>query len=119
MIGAALLFFMRGFDVFLAAAKAHEDMGGDAKWAALKDVFAGDPWLTLSWFLAVPLALNALVLCPIIIRRAFRARQSPDAVSFAGQTAASLAIAVTLGLGSVIYLIPVVSGWLHGHPSVF
>src|SRR5215467_14242062 len=110
VIGAALLLFMRGFDVFLAAAKAHEDMGGDAKWAALKDVFAGDPWLTLSWFLAVPLALNALLLCPIVIRRAFRARQSPDAATFAGQTAASLAIAVMLGLGSVIYLIPVILG---------
>jgi APA family basic amino acid/polyamine antiporter len=119
LIGAALLFFMRGFDVFLAAMKAHEDMGGDAKWAALKDVFTGDPWLTLSWFLAVPLALNALVLCPIVIRRAVRARQASDAAGFAGYTAAGLAIATVLGLASIVYLVPVVSGWLQGRPSVF
>jgi APA family basic amino acid/polyamine antiporter len=119
VIGAALLVFMRGFDVFLAALKTHEDTAGDAKWAALRDVMTSDPWLTLSWFLAVPLALNALVLCPIVIRRALRARQAPDAASFAGQTAASLAIALVLGLGSIIYLIPVVSAWLRGRPSVF
>jgi len=119
LIGAALLFFMRGFDVFLAAMKAHEDMGADAKWAALKDVFAGDPWLTLSWFLVVPLALNALVLCPIVIRRAVRARQASDAAAFAGYTTAGLAIAIVLGLASIVYLFPVVSGWLQGRPSVF
>jgi len=119
VIGAGLLFFMRGFDVFLAAMKAHADMGGDAKWAALHDVFTRDPWLTLSWFLVVPLALNAVVLCPIVIRRALRARQAPDTASFAGYTGASLAIAAVLGLGSLIYLIPVVSAWLQGRPSVF
>jgi len=119
LIGAALLFFMRGFDLFLAALKAHEDLGSGAKWAALRDVFSGGSWLTLSWFLAVPLALNALVLCPIVIRRALRARQAPDGASFAGYTAASFALAVVLGLGSIIYLVPVVSAWLQGRPSVF
>jgi len=119
VVGAALLFFMRAFDVFLAAMKTHADMGGDAKWAALGDVFTGDPWLTLSWFLVVPLALNALLLCPIVIRRALRVRNAPDTASFAGYTAATFAIAAVLGLGSIIYLIPVVSAWLQGRPSVF
>src|SRR5262249_32966210 len=119
VIGAALLFFMRAFDVFLAAMKTHADMGGDAKWAALRDVFTIDPWLTLSWFLVVPLALNAVVLCPIVILRALRARSAPDAASFAGHTSASLAIAMVLGLGSLIYLIPVISACAHGRPWVF
>src|SRR5262249_23614315 len=119
VIGAGLLFFMRGFDVFLAAMKTHADLDSDAKWIALHDVFTRDPWLTLSWFLVVPLALNAVVLCPIVIRRALRARRASDAASFAGYTRASIAVAVVVGLGSLIYLIPVVSAWLQGRPSVF
>src|SRR5262249_1231798 len=120
VVGAALLLFMRAFDVGHAAMKTHEDLGGWPKWnATLRDIFTADPWITLSWFLVVPLALNALVLCPIVIRRALRARQALDASSFAGQAAASLAIAVTLALGSIIYLIPVISGWLRGRPTVF
>src|SRR5262249_22433537 len=61
VVGAALLLFMRAFDVGHAAMKTHEDLGGWPKWnATLRDIFTPDPWITLSWFLVVPLALNAL-----------------------------------------------------------
>ncbi|HKV40234.1 MAG TPA: amino acid permease C-terminal domain-containing protein, partial [Blastocatellia bacterium] len=120
IIGAGLLFFMRGFDVFLAAFKAHEAVAGfGAKVAAsLGDCMARGPWVTLSWFLVVPLALNALVLCPIIIRRALRAKRSPNASAFAGQTQASMVIGVVLGVASIAYLIVVIIARMNGAPSV-
>jgi APA family basic amino acid/polyamine antiporter len=119
VIGAALLFFMRAFDVWNAGLTQHEGLAGlKLAAAALQDVFAGPPWLALSWFLAVPLAINALILCPIIIRRALRAMQSPDARRFLNQTVASLAVAVLLGVGSIAYLIVLIIGQSHGQPTI-
>jgi len=74
IIGVALLVLMRGFDIWLEALKTRKDITGSAKLtAALGDVFTSAPWLEVSWFLIVPLALNAFVLCPIVIMRALRA----------------------------------------------
>src|ERR1044071_1199861 len=70
IIGVALLVFMRGFDIWLEAMKAREDMSSMSKvTAALGDVLKSGPWLDVSWFLIVPFALNALVLCPTVIKR--------------------------------------------------
>src|SRR6185436_15795116 len=94
IIGVALLVFMRGFDIWLEALKARADMAGLSKMtAALGDVFKPAPWLEVSWFMIVPLALNAFVLCPIIIARALRARKAGCTASTAN---VSLLIAILL-----------------------
>ncbi|HUK89124.1 MAG TPA: amino acid permease [Blastocatellia bacterium] len=119
VIGAGLLFFMRAFDVWNAAMKDHEALSGlPAAGAALRAVFSADPWLALSWFLAVPLAINALILCPIIVKRALKAMKAPDAQRYFNQTVVSLAIAVVLGVGSIAYLIVLVIGQYRGQPSI-
>lgn len=119
VIGAALLFFMRAFDVWNASIKDHEALSGlQAATAALHDVFSSAPWLVLSWFLAVPLAINAMILCPIIVRRALKAMKAPDAGAYFNQTVMSLAIAIVLGIGSIAYLIVLVIGQYHGQPSI-
>lgn len=104
IIGVGLLVFMRGFDVWLAAIKAREEMQGMSQTiAALGDVFRLAPWLEVSWFLIVPLALNAFVLCPIVITRALRASSKGGGEGQAGITSASLLIAVVLAAVTVVY----------------
>jgi basic amino acid/polyamine antiporter, APA family len=106
IIGIALLIFMRGFDVWLDALKSREAMGGASKTtSALGDVFRSAPWLEVSWFLIVPLALNALVLCPIIIRRALRAGREGGNEGQAGITASSLMVAIVLLVLTLIYFL--------------
>ena len=99
IIGAGLLFFMRGFDVWLEAFKTTKAAG-----PALSQVFTLGPWLEVSWFLIVPLALNALVLCPIIIKRAIVARQNDDTGRYTGITSFSIYIGIVLMLASLAYL---------------
>ncbi|MFY9554121.1 MAG: amino acid permease [Blastocatellia bacterium] len=106
IIGVALLVFMRGFDVWLEALKARADMSGLSKMtAALGDVFRLAPWLEVSWFLIVPLALNAFVLCPIIISRALRAGRAEGNEGQSGITTSSLIIAVVVAALTVIYFV--------------
>ena len=106
IIGIALLVFMRGFDVWLDALKTHEDMSGVAKiMAAVSDVLKTAPWMEVSWFLIVPLALNAFVLCPIVIMRALKAGREGGNEGQAGATASSLVIAIVLGVLTIIYLL--------------
>lgn len=106
IIGVALLVFMRGFDVWLEALKAREEMPGVAKTtAALGDVFRSAPWLEVSWFLIVPLALNAFVLCPIIITRALRSGREGGNEGQAGITSSSLIVAIVLTAVTVIYFL--------------
>jgi len=97
VIGAALLFFMRGFDLWLEAMKERHSVG-----AALGDVMKLGPWLEVSWFLIVPLALNAFILCPIIIARALRARKAGCTASTAN---VSLLIAILLAVLSAGFLL--------------
>ncbi|HYM00473.1 MAG TPA: hypothetical protein VEZ90_16075, partial [Blastocatellia bacterium] len=119
LIGAVLLFFMRSFDVFLQALKLHDSLAGADRYsAALRDTFASGPWLKLSWFLVVPLALNAIVLCPIIIRRALKSTSAPDASGYLTKIGWSLAVATIIGLASAIYIVVVIVAKVHGHPSV-
>jgi APA family basic amino acid/polyamine antiporter len=106
IIGIALLVFMRGFDVWLDALKTHEDMSGVAKiTAALSDVLKTAPWMEVSWFLIVPLALNAFVLCPIVIVRALKAGREGGNDGQAGVTASSLIIAIVLAAVSIVYFL--------------
>jgi len=106
LLGTALLFFMRGFDVWLEALKTHEELSGFSKAStAFRDVLHPEPWVKVSWFLIVPLALNAFVLCPIIFRRAANAKRASASIS-----TTSRAIAAALGLGIIAFLIMV---WVH------
>lgn len=102
VIGTALLFFMRGLDVWLEALKKTDRTG-----SAIAEVFKLEPWTEVSWFLIVPLALNTFVLCPIIIRRAMKARQGGKADDYRHITSVSLAIAVALGVIGAFFLVHV------------
>ena len=91
---------MRGFDLWLEASKNPDRTG-----SAFAEIFKPGPWFDVSWFLIVPLALNAFVLCPIVIRRAMVARQSGRADRHAGITRAALMIALVLLIASLLYLL--------------
>ncbi len=108
VVGAALLFFMRGFDLWLGAMKERHSVG-----AALGDVMHLGPWLEVSWFLIVPLALNAFILCPIIITRALRARKEGGTASTAN---VSLLIAVLIAVLSAGFLLMVALSY-SSHPA--
>jgi amino acid transporter len=102
LMGTGMLLLMRALDVWLESREAQEGLTGMAKAsAALGDVFSAAPWLETSFFLIVPLALNAVVLCPIIIRRALKAKA---AGGDRGQATLSLAIAIALAVATAIYL---------------
>jgi APA family basic amino acid/polyamine antiporter len=104
IIGVALLLFMRGFDIWLEALKKHADSASKFT-LALGDVFTSAPWFEASWFLIVPLALNAFVLCPIVISRALRAGREGGSKSQPGLTSWSLIVAIVLAAGTVVYLV--------------
>jgi APA family basic amino acid/polyamine antiporter len=124
--GTALLVFMRAFDVWLVATKwtaamqdaaanadAIESLGTAEPWlkalgagsgSPLANVFTLAPWRELSFFLIVPLALNAFLLCPIIIKRALSARRDGARGQFAGKTGICIAVAVIFAIVSIAYL---------------
>jgi len=97
VVGVALLLLTRGLDVWLAAVKQAPAAGA---LAALPAVFQLGPWLERSWFLMVPLAVNAFVLCPVVIRRALRARGTGPAPA----ALPSMAVAVAVMATSAAYL---------------
>jgi APA family basic amino acid/polyamine antiporter len=95
-IGTGMLFLMHGFDVCRAAFRQHSNLAGWAKiTSSLSDTLQPGAWLKVSWFLDVPLAVNALVLCPIVIYRAAKAgekgqRKKMSLISAAGMMVLSL-----------------------------
>jgi APA family basic amino acid/polyamine antiporter len=99
VIGTALLFFMRGFDLWLEALKDAERTG-----SAIGEAMRLESWLQVSWFLIVPLALNVFVLCPIIFKRATLARASGEADRHASIISVSLVLAAIIAIVGVIYL---------------
>ncbi len=101
-VGTLLLFFMRGFDLWLLARSEQESSG-----RAFGDLFNSEPWLEKSWFLIIPLALNALVLCPIVIRRSLTAKRQSDSEKVAASATISLIVAVILAVLSLGYLLMV------------
>jgi APA family basic amino acid/polyamine antiporter len=107
-IGAAMLFLMRGLDLWIDAFKRQETLEGLARVkAALDDITQGRAWLEPSWFLIIPLALNVLLLCPIVIRRAIKARRV-GVSQLARQSTTSLVIATVLMVAGLVYLMGVV-----------
>jgi APA family basic amino acid/polyamine antiporter len=75
---------------------------------SLADVFKPLPWLEMQggivtelfWFLLIPLGFNALVLCPLVIRRAVRAWRQGSA----GKPLHSAGVAAGLAIAVVVYL---------------
>ena len=100
VIGTALLFFMRGFDLWLEALKNTERTG-----SALGEIMKLGPWLDVSWFLIVPLALNVFVLCPIVFKRAMAARASGKADRRASSISTSMVLAAIVAIVGIIYLL--------------
>jgi APA family basic amino acid/polyamine antiporter len=108
LIGTAVLFLMRAITLWLTALDNHQVAPLMSRaGAALGDVLHLESWLAKEWFLIVPLLLNALVLCPIVIRRALRARREDSSAQHAGHITVSLfvASAVALLIGSYLVLV--------------
>ncbi|HOZ21156.1 MAG TPA: amino acid permease [bacterium] len=100
VIGDALLFLMRGFDLIIHAGKSQAGAGFMERAAAgVAAVATPAQWLEASWFLIIPLLLNSLVLGPLVIRRALQAEKAGEAVRPA------LAIAAVLSFLGLAYLL--------------
>jgi hypothetical protein len=73
--GVAMLILTRGFDVLQESYKGSLTSHVDWSWLdrmrhGFADVFSMEAWLSCSWFLLVPLAINAFFLCPLVFYRA-------------------------------------------------
>ena len=99
VIGDALLFLTRGFDLVIHAGKELAGEGTLQRAAAIMAA-VGTPerWLEASWFLIIPLLLNSLVLGPMVIRRALQAEKGGE------DTRPALAAAALLSLAGLLYL---------------
>jgi APA family basic amino acid/polyamine antiporter len=75
LIGTFLLYFMRGLDIVLTAGKeAAQATVGERIAIGVERLVAASSWTELSWFLLIPLLMNAFVLCPILISRILHLR---------------------------------------------
>ncbi|MBN2354579.1 amino acid permease, partial [candidate division KSB1 bacterium] len=75
VLGTFLLFLMRGLDIGMGAYKEAAHLTGWAHFQTILSAMAHkEAWMAFSWFKVIPMALNALFLCPVTIRRALRAR---------------------------------------------
>ncbi len=106
ILGDAMLFFMRGFDLYREAYRSLTNLAGWERFTtAFQHVFQAKPWMEMSWFLVIPLALNALIMCPLIIRRASQAIGQSKADK---ESRASWMVASLVCVASVIYLVLVI-----------
>jgi APA family basic amino acid/polyamine antiporter len=107
LIGNAMLFLTRGFDLYQLAFKKITDLSGWSRFtAAMQQTFQTGKWTEMSWFLVIPLALNTLVLCPLIVRRAARAggfSKKDKETRAAGNTAILVAVLSLIYLAIVIF----------------
>jgi len=112
VLGTLLLMLMRGMDLLLASLKTHPVQAG-AAWfhEALKGALDRSAWLEVSWFMLVPLFLNAFVLCPIVLKRIQRYRRATPG-PLPRRLSLSALVAWTLPLLVIIYFVLVS---LHGH----
>jgi len=102
VIGDAMLFLTRGFDIYRVTHKSLTGLSGwDRFTAALHLTFQAGPWTEKSWFLIIPFALNLAILCPLIIRRSSQANRLRESDM---RSRASSMIAVVVGLLSLVYL---------------
>ncbi len=109
VLGAALLFCLRGFDLWVEAAhglQATVDPG--PTWATLGAVFQLEPWLDVSWFLLMPLMLNVFVLCPLVLRCAWRVKFMGDETVDKRRAVIGAAVAALLGFLGILYVALVV-----------
>jgi len=107
LLGDGLLFLTRSFDLFKPAYAGLTSLSGwDRFTAALQQTFRAESWTKASLFLIIPLAINTLVLCPLIIRRAARAggfsRKDKEA-RMAANTAILVAVLSLIYLAIVIF----------------
>jgi APA family basic amino acid/polyamine antiporter len=106
IIGDAMLFLMRGFDLYRTAQRSLGQLTGWERFTtALHQTLQAKLWLEMSWFLAIPLALNALVLCPLIIRRASQANSQSEADQ---RSRGAYYVAAVVAVLSLIYLAAVI-----------
>jgi APA family basic amino acid/polyamine antiporter len=107
VIGDALLFLTRIFDLFKPAyAKLATLSGWDRFSAALQQTFAAENWTKASLFLILPLAINALILCPLIVRRAAKAggfSKKDNEARLAANVAIVFFVASLVYLGIVLF----------------
>ncbi|MBN2205800.1 MAG: amino acid permease [Candidatus Aminicenantes bacterium] len=102
LVGNVLLFLTRAFDLLRMAQKSLAHLsGGERLVASLRQVFQAEPWLEMSWFLIIPLALNALMLCPLIIRRTAQANSLSEADK---RSRAASYVAMVVCVLSLIYI---------------
>lgn len=81
LTGTGLLYVMRGLDLVLTAGKELTEATIGRRFAVgVEQLLSAASWTHLSWFLLIPLLLNAFVLCPILLRRIVRLRKlAPEA----------------------------------------
>jgi APA family basic amino acid/polyamine antiporter len=102
VIGDAMLFLTRGFDIYRITHKSITGLSGwDRFTAALHQTFQAGPWTEKSWFLIIPFVLNVAILCPLIIRRSSQANRLQETDK---RTHASSMIAMVIAILSLIYL---------------
>ena len=108
LAGAALLFGMRGLDLWLAALKKAEEVAGFAgAGVAPGEIFRSEAWWEVSWFLIIPLSLTAFILYPLSIRRALRAKYAEAGNNYNREITISLIVAGVIGFIIVTYLLGV------------
>jgi len=102
--GACLAWIGTGLLVLTRALDVGRELSQSSGAATLAAIFGHEVWLAPSGFLLVPLALNAFLLCPIVMRRALAAHRA----SLGGtRIAGTLALSSLLLAGSVAYFIGV------------
>lgn len=99
LIGAALLVLTRAADLLAGALREK------ASTSTFDTLFSGQSWLSASAFMLLPLGLNALILCPIVIQRAARARSRAAAEGGNVNTVGAQAIGVIFLLAVILYFI--------------
>jgi APA family basic amino acid/polyamine antiporter len=106
LAGSILLFGTQGFDLWLEAAKrTGASLAGI--WEACAALWRLELWLNVSWFLIAPLALNGLVLFPLLLLRGLRAKQISQEASVRRQATTGMVLAVALGGAALGYLLVV------------
>jgi basic amino acid/polyamine antiporter, APA family len=102
--GTGLLVITHAFDVFIEALKTNADLHG---WLlasnSLSAVFQADAWNRIFWFLDVPLAVNAFILCPMVLARSRAAAGRTKKAKTARAAALALGILITVYFFYVCY----------------
>lgn len=76
LLGNILLLFMRGLDILLGQIKTSPHLQGwDRFVSGFTSLGTMKHWLEMSWFLIIPLLLNALLLCPAMIARSMHSNK--------------------------------------------